>query len=45
VDVLVYGAILVLTMMYMPGGLAAGVERAARSIRGAVASRGRGERA
>jgi branched-chain amino acid transport system permease protein len=44
VDVLVYGAILVLTMMYMPGGLAEGVGRAARSIRGAVAPRTRGER-
>jgi branched-chain amino acid transport system permease protein len=45
VDVLVYGAILVLTMMYMPGGLAEGVGRAARGIRGAVAPRSPGARA
>jgi len=33
VDVLIYGAILVLTMMYLPGGLAEGATRVGRLIR------------
>jgi branched-chain amino acid transport system permease protein len=45
VDVLVYGAILVLTMMFLPGGLAQGAERAVRALRSAVASRRPGVRA
>jgi branched-chain amino acid transport system permease protein len=39
VDVLVYGAILVLTMMFLPGGLAEGAQRTARGLRAAWAAR------
>ncbi|HTU02327.1 MAG TPA: branched-chain amino acid ABC transporter permease [Candidatus Sulfotelmatobacter sp.] len=39
VDILVYGAILVLTMMYLPGGLAEGAARAGRLVRERVGAR------
>ncbi len=39
VDILVYGAILVLTMMFLPGGLAQGAERGVRAVRSLVRSR------
>jgi branched-chain amino acid transport system permease protein len=35
-DILIYGAILVLCMIFLPGGLAEGVRRAARALRGLV---------
>jgi len=33
-DILLYGGLLILCMMFLPGGLAEGVERGARAVRG-----------
>ena len=38
-DILLYGGLLILCMMFLPGGLAEGVERVARTMRGLLAGR------
>jgi branched-chain amino acid transport system permease protein len=38
-DILLYGGLLILCMMFLPGGLAEGAERVARTMRGLLAGR------